>query len=96
MIIENQAMVTEAVETAVSRVEDPRLREILQEADVFVRRMPTDKVGLLFLKDGQVVQPDPDHLEAYQTHAGQRGGHWPSSGEISSAMLESYGTYPNL
>jgi catechol 1,2-dioxygenase len=29
MIIENQAMVTEAVEEAVSRVEDPRLREIL-------------------------------------------------------------------
>jgi protocatechuate 3,4-dioxygenase beta subunit len=29
MIIENQAMVTEAVEQAVSRVEDPRLREIL-------------------------------------------------------------------
>jgi protocatechuate 3,4-dioxygenase beta subunit len=29
MIIENQLMVTEAVEEAVSRVEDPRLREIL-------------------------------------------------------------------
>ena len=29
MIIENQAMVTDAVEEAVSRVEDPRLREIL-------------------------------------------------------------------
>ena len=29
MIIENQAMVTEAVEAAVARVEDPRLREIL-------------------------------------------------------------------
>ena len=29
MIIENQAMVTEAVEEAFSRVEDPRLREIL-------------------------------------------------------------------
>ena len=30
MIIENQAMVTDAVVEAVSRVEDPRLREILQ------------------------------------------------------------------
>ena len=29
MIIENQAMVTDAVVEAVSRVEDPRLREIL-------------------------------------------------------------------
>ena len=30
MIIENQAMVTDAVIEAVSRTEDPRLREILQ------------------------------------------------------------------
>jgi hypothetical protein len=30
MIIENQAMVTDAVVEAVSRTEDPRLREILQ------------------------------------------------------------------
>src|SRR3954468_7547158 len=30
MIIENQAMVTDAVLEAVSRIEDPRLREILQ------------------------------------------------------------------
>jgi hypothetical protein len=67
-----------------------RLREILAEADVFVRRMPTDKVGLLFLKDGQVVQPDPEALDAYETHAGQRRGHWPSSSDIRSAMLERY------
>lgn len=73
-----------------------RLREILQEADVFVRRMPTEKVGLLFLKDGQVVRPDPDHLEEYQTHAGRRGGHWPSNIEISSAMLERHGKSPNV
>jgi hypothetical protein len=43
-----------------------------------------------FLKDGQVVQPDPDHLEAYQTHAGQRRGQWPSSPEITAAMFEHY------
>jgi len=30
MIIENQAMVTDAVLEAVTRTEDPRLREILQ------------------------------------------------------------------
>jgi hypothetical protein len=71
------------------------LREILAEADAFVRRMPTDKVGLLFLEDGKVVQPDPDRLEAYQTHRGQRRGQWPSSSEISSAMFERYGKDPN-
>jgi hypothetical protein len=68
-----------------------RLREILEEADAFVARMPTEKAGLLFLQAGKVVQPDPDRIERYQTHAGQRRGHWPSSPEISAAMLERYG-----
>ncbi len=67
-----------------------RLRQILDEAEAFVMRMPTEKIGLLFLKDGEVVQPDPDRLDDYTTHAGQRRGHWPSSAEISAAMLERY------
>jgi len=70
-----------------------RLRELLDEAEVFVARMPTDKAGLLFLENGKVVQPDPDHLDRYETHAGQRRGHWPGSAEISSAMLERAGSY---
>lgn len=68
-----------------------RLRQILDEADAFVARMPTDKVGLLFLQGDGVVQPDPDRLDTYQTHAGKRRGQWPSSPEISAAMLERYG-----
>jgi hypothetical protein len=71
-----------------------RLREVLTESETFVRRMPTDRVGLVFLKDGLVVQPDPTQLQDYQTHAGQRRGHWPSSAEISIAMLESYNKPP--
>ncbi len=67
-----------------------RLRGALDEAEAFVMRMPTDQVGLLFLKDGQAVQPNPDDLENYQTHAGQRRGQWPSSADITSAMLERY------
>ena len=63
-------------------------RQDLDEAEAFVMRMPTEKIGLLFLKDGKVVQPDPDHLDDYTTHAGQRRGHWPTSTEISAAMLE--------
>jgi hypothetical protein len=66
------------------------LHRALKEAEAFVTRMPTDKVGLLFLKDGQVVQPDPDRLSDYQTHVARRRGQWPSSSEISSAMLERY------
>ncbi len=68
---------------AVSR----RLRELLEEAEAFVRRMPVGKEGLLFLKDGVPVQPDPEMLTTYVEHAGKRRGYWPTSSEISSAML---------
>ena len=49
--------------------------------------MPTDKLGLLFLKAGKAVQPDPDHLDEYQPHIGRRQGQWPSNPEITAAML---------
>jgi len=70
------------------------LRAALNEAEAFVARMPTEKVGLLFLENGKVVQPDPDRLDSYQTHAGQRRGHWPSNAEIETAMLEQYNLKP--
>jgi hypothetical protein len=66
------------------------LRQALEEGDTFVRSMPTDKIGLVFLKDGVAVQPDIDHLDDYTPHRGARRGHWPSSPEIGSAMLERY------
>ena len=65
-----------------------QIRSALNEAESFVTQMPTSKVGLLFLENGKVVQPDPTRLDSYQTHAGQRRGHWPSSPEISAAMFE--------
>jgi hypothetical protein len=68
---------------AVSR----RWRQALEDADAFVRAMPAGKEGLLFLKDGKPVQPDPENLAGYTEHAGRRGGYWPSSSEIGSAML---------
>ena len=64
------------------------LRAALAEAEAFVGRMPTDKVGRLFLEEGRVVQPDPDRLSSYLEHSGARAGHWPSSPEITAAMLE--------
>lgn len=67
-----------------------RLRSALDQAEAFVTRMPTEKMGLLFLKDGKVVQPDPERLGDYEIHAGQRRGQWPSSPEIEAAMLEHY------
>ena len=72
-----------------------RLRAALEEAEGFVTQMPTEKAGLLFLKAGHVVQPDPAHLADYQTHAGQRRGQWPSSAEISTAMMERYKKSPS-
>ena len=72
-----------------------RLRAALDDAEAFVARMPTDKVGLLFLRAGEVVQPDPQRLDDYQTHAGCRRGHWPSSPEIGSAMFASYNRKPH-
>jgi hypothetical protein len=72
-----------------------RLRQVLDDADAFVARMPTDKAGLLFLQVGKIVQPDPDRLDAYQTHAGKRRGQWPSSPEIAAAMFEQYNRKPS-
>jgi hypothetical protein len=65
-----------------------QLRTALNEAGTFVMQLPTNKVGLLFLENGKVVQLDPARLDSYQTHAGQRRDHWPSSPEISAAMFE--------
>lgn len=71
-----------------------RLREVLNDAEAFVIRMPTEKIGLLFLQGAKVVQPDPDCLQNYQTHAGQQRGHWPSSPEITAAMFERAAQWP--
>ena len=64
-----------------------RLRAVLAEAEAFVRAMPAGLEGRLFLDRGRPVQPDPDNPAACIAHAGQRGGHWPSSSAIGSAML---------
>jgi len=64
-----------------------RLRVILDEAEAFARAMPAGKEGLAFLEGGEPLQPDPENLKAYVEHAGQRRGHWPSSAEITSAMI---------
>ncbi len=73
-----------------------RLRQVLEKAEAFVARMPTENAGLLFLEAGKVVQPDPDRLVIYQTHAAQRRGHWPSSPEISAAMFDRYNQKQSL
>jgi hypothetical protein len=63
---------------------------MIEDAERFISRIPSDAVGVVFLERGKAVQPDLDMLEKYQRHAGAPGGVWPSSPEISSAMLERY------
>ncbi len=60
----------------------------LEEVDIFVRAMPSGKEGIAFLKGSEPVQPDPESFGSYVEHAGRRRGHWPSSSEIGSAMLD--------
>lgn len=67
------------------------VREIgsmLDDAEAFVLKVPSDAVGFVFLEGGDPVQPDPGCLERYVKHPGQRRGHWPTSSEIGSAMLD--------
>jgi hypothetical protein len=61
----------------------------LEDADSFVSAMPRGREGLAFLKDGELVQPDPAKLSDYIEHAARRRMPWPSSAEICSAMLRS-------
>lgn len=58
------------------------------DIDIFHDR--EEMVGILFLKDGNPVQPDPDHFEDYIEHRGQRRGHWPTTSEITHEMLKHY------
>ena len=71
-----------------------RLRGLLEEAETFVAQMPTGTMGLLFLRGGQAVRPDPAQLDSYPTRSAQRRGQWPSSPEITAAMLERYRERP--
>jgi hypothetical protein len=71
------------------------LHAALDDADAFVRSMPAGKEGLLFLDSaGRPVRPDPAHLDSYAAHGGEERGHWPSSPDISRAMLERYNQQP--
>jgi hypothetical protein len=67
-----------------------KLRKILEEAEIFVRAMPHGEEGLFFLKNNLPVQPDANNLAAYVRHVGRRRGHWPSSSQIASAMVDRY------
>lgn len=63
----------------------------LDEAAAFAARMPTDKLGVLFLDpQGRAVVPDPARLEDYVEHTGTRRGHWPTSEAIATELWARY------
>lgn len=72
---------------------DPRklhkqIKEMLADAEQFIAKLPSDAIGFLFLENGKPIQPDPLNFSLCQLHTGSRRGHWPSSPEISRAMLD--------
>jgi hypothetical protein len=67
-----------------------RIRSMIEDAERFISQIPSDAVGFVFMESGKPVQPDLEALEKYQRCAGAPDGVWPSSPEISSAMLERY------
>jgi hypothetical protein len=67
-----------------------RIRTMIEDAQLFIGRIPSEAVGFVFMDAGKPVQPDLGALADYQRHAGASGGVWPSSAEISTAMLERY------
>jgi hypothetical protein len=72
-----------------------RIGSMIEDAERFISRIPSDAVGFVFLAGEKPVQPDVEALDRYQRHAGALGGVWPSSPEISSAMLERYNKKQN-
>ncbi len=70
-----------------------RIRSMIEDAQDFIGRIPSDAVGFVFLEGEKPVQPDLDHLQKYRRNPGARRGLWPSSSEISSAMLDRYNNY---
>jgi hypothetical protein len=56
---------------------------MLDDAETFIARWPSDVVGVLFLEGDKPVQPDLNAPGRYRKHEGAR--------DIGTAMLERYG-----
>jgi hypothetical protein len=61
---------------------------MLQDAESFIATLPSDAVGVIFMDGDKPVQPDVNALGKYRRNPGAPRGVWPSSPEISRAMLE--------
>jgi hypothetical protein len=65
-----------------------RIRGMIEDAEGFIAKLPSDAVGVVFLDGDRPVQPDVTILDKYSRNPGAPGGVWPTSPEIARAMLE--------
>lgn len=68
-----------------------RIRGMIEDAESFIAKLPSDAVGVVFLDGDKPVQPDVNALDRYQRNSGELGGVWPTSPDVARAMLECYG-----
>jgi len=65
-----------------------RIRGMIEEAEGFIAKLPSDAVGVVFMDGNKPVQPDLAALDKYQRNPGAPSGVWPSSADIMHAMVE--------
>jgi hypothetical protein len=68
-----------------------RIRSMIEDAESFIAKLPSDAVGVIFVDGEKPVQPDANALDKYERNPGAVRDFWPSSPEISRAMLERHG-----
>ncbi len=71
-----------------------RIRAMLPDAASFIAALPSEAVGVVFMEGEKAVQPDVGQLGDYRRNPGAARGFWPSSPDISDAMLERYRPRP--
>ncbi len=67
-----------------------RIRSMIEDAETFIAKLPSDAVGVIFMDGDKPVQPDLNALDKYQRKPGAPSGLWSSSPDITQAMLERY------
>jgi hypothetical protein len=68
-----------------------RIRGMIEDAECFIATLPSDAVGVIFMDGDGPVQPDVAALDKYRRNPGATRGLWPSSPDITHAMLDRYG-----
>jgi len=64
---------------------------MIEDAERLIARLASDAVGVIFIDGDKPVQPDVTMLDTCRRNPGAPSGWWPSSPDITHAMLERYG-----